>query len=77
MSNEMLAHRIGLLPIHVSNVFSGSRRTIALRFKAVNDSTTSMDITADNIDVYKIGSPDRGASEGSIQTDPSPSPYQW
>ena len=58
MSNEMLAHRIGLLPIHVSNPLLWKPEEYRFEIKAINDTTTSMDITADNIDVYKIGSPD-------------------
>ena len=54
MSNEMLAHRIGLLPIHVSNPLLWKPEEYRFEIKAVNDSTTSMDITADNIDVYKL-----------------------
>lgn len=54
MSNEMLAHRIGLLPIHVESPLLWKPEEYIFEIKAKNETNESMDITADNIVVKKV-----------------------
>jgi len=55
MSNEMLAHRIGLLPIHVEAPLLWKPEEYTFEISAKNETNDSMDITADNIIVKKVG----------------------
>lgn len=54
MSNEMLAHRIGLLPLQIKKPLLWKPEDYTFSINVKNDSTDSMDITADNISVKKI-----------------------
>ena len=54
MSNEMLAHRIGLLPIHVETPLLWKPEEYTFEISAKNETNESMDITADNIIVKKV-----------------------
>lgn len=54
MSNEMLAHRIGLLPIHVKTPLLWNPDEYIFEIRAKNETTDSMDITADNITVKRV-----------------------
>lgn len=54
MSNEMLAHRIGLLPIHVEAPLLWKPEEYTFEISAKNETNNSMDITADNIIVKKV-----------------------
>ncbi len=65
MSNEMLAHRIGLLPIHVKNPLKWNPDEYIFKLDVVNDSTEPRDVVAGDIQVLK----NRGAGE-----DPLPVP---
>jgi DNA-directed RNA polymerase subunit L len=65
MSNEMLAHRIGLLPIHVENPLEWDPEKYTFKLSIVNDSTEQRDVVASDIQVFK----NRGAEE-----DPLPVP---
>ena len=65
MSNEMLSHRIGLIPIHVSNPMEWNPEDYTFKMNVVNDSPDSRDVTASDIQVLK----NRGAEE-----DPLPIP---
>lgn len=58
MSNEMLAHRIGLLPIQIKKPLLWKPEEYLFSISAKNDTTNSMDITADNIIVKKVLGPD-------------------
>jgi DNA-directed RNA polymerase subunit D len=49
MTNEMLAHRIGLLPIHVENPLEFNPENYEFSLSIINDSNTSRDITASDI----------------------------
>lgn len=59
MSNEMLAHRIGLVPIHVKEPLNWSPETYTFKLDVTNDSSDPLDIVASDIMVYK----DRGPEE--------------
>jgi DNA-directed RNA polymerase subunit L len=59
MSNEMLAHRIGLLPIHVSNPLEWNSAEYAFKLNIVNESPDPQDVLAADIQVLK----NRGAEE--------------
>ena len=65
MSNEMLAHRIGLLPIHVENPLDWDPEKYTFKLSIVHDSTEQRDVVASDIQVFK----NRGAEE-----DPLPVP---
>ena len=65
MSNEMLAHRIGLLPIHVENPLEWDPEKYTFKLNIVHDSTEQRDVVASDIEVFK----NRGAEE-----DPLPVP---
>jgi DNA-directed RNA polymerase subunit L len=53
MSNEMLAHRIGLLPVHVAAPLKWNEEDFIFKLHLKNDEFASKDITADLIKVYK------------------------
>jgi DNA-directed RNA polymerase II subunit RPB3 len=59
MSNEMLSHRIGLIPIHVSNPMEWNPEEYSFKMNVVNDSPDSLDVTASDIQILK----NRGAEE--------------
>lgn len=59
MSNEMLAHRIGLLPIHVEAPLLWKPEEYTFEINVKNDTTDSVDITADDIIVKKLMGPDQ------------------
>jgi hypothetical protein len=65
MSNEMLAHRIGLVPIHVENPLEWDPEKYTFKLSIVHDSTEQRDVVASDIQVFK----NRGAEE-----DPLPVP---
>jgi len=58
MSNEMLAHRIGLLPIHVSNPLEWAPESHTFTLSVINDSADPKDIVAADIRVLKNRGPD-------------------
>jgi DNA-directed RNA polymerase II subunit RPB3 len=58
MSNEMLAHRIGLLPIHVKNPLKWEPDQYTFKLDIVNDSTEPRDVVAADIQVLKNRGPD-------------------
>ena len=59
LSNEMLAHRIGLIPIHVENPLDWKPEDYSFSLKVVNDSSNPLDVVAGDIQVLKR----RGAEE--------------
>jgi DNA-directed RNA polymerase subunit D len=59
MSNEMLAHRVGLLPIHVSNPLAWNPDEYSFELNIKNDSADPLDVKASDIRVLK----DRGPEE--------------
>ncbi len=65
MSNEMIAHRIGLLPISVSNPLDWDPKEYSFKLNVVNDSSERLDVKASDIQVLK----QRGPTE-----DPLPVP---
>jgi DNA-directed RNA polymerase subunit L len=54
MSHEMLAHRIGLLPIYVSNPLEWKEDEYTFELDVVNDSVDCRDVTAADIKIMKI-----------------------
>ena len=58
MSNEMLAHRIGLLPIHVKEPLSWDPEKYTFNLDVTNDSTNPLDVTAADIKVFRLGAPE-------------------
>lgn len=59
MSNEMLAHRIGLIPIHVKNPLEWNPDAYSFSLNITNDSADPRDIVAGDITVLQ----NRGAEE--------------
>lgn len=59
MSNEMLAHRVGLLPVHVTDPLNWSPEEYTFKLDVTNDSSDPLDVVASDIRVYK----DRGPEE--------------
>jgi len=59
MSNEMLAHRIGLLPVHVKDPLNWSPDEYTFKLDVTNDSSDILDVVAADFKVYK----NRGAEE--------------
>ena len=58
ISNEMLAHRIGLLPIHVQNPLTWDTEEYSFQLRVKNETAEPMDITADMIEVYRNTGPE-------------------
>ncbi len=58
MSNEMLAHRIGLIPIHVSDPLSWNPEDYEFKLDVKNDAAENLDIVAADIEVYKSRGPE-------------------
>ena len=58
MSNEMLAHRIGLLPIHVQNPLEWKPDEYSFKLNVTNDSSEPRDIVASDIQVFKNRGPE-------------------
>jgi DNA-directed RNA polymerase subunit L len=58
MSNEMLAHRIGLIPVHVADPLSWNPEEYTFKLDIKNDSSELRDIVAGDIEVYKNRGPD-------------------
>jgi DNA-directed RNA polymerase subunit L len=59
LSNEMLAHRIGLIPIHVENPLDWKPEEYSFSLKVSNESSDPLDVVAGDIQVLK----NRGAEE--------------
>ena len=59
MSNEMLAHRIGLIPLHVTRPLEWNAEDYSFSLNVVNNGTDPLDIVASDIQVLK----NRGAEE--------------
>lgn len=59
MSNEMLAHRIGLIPIHVTKPLEWNAEAYSFSLSVTNNSTDPLDVVASDITVLK----NRGAEE--------------
>lgn len=55
MTNEMLADRIGLLPIHNSDPAQFNPDKYIFRLSVSNDSSDPRDITASDIEVFQLG----------------------
>jgi len=53
MTNEMLAHRIGLLPIMVANPLDWNPDMYEFTLNVTNESNTTRDVTASDIKVFK------------------------
>jgi DNA-directed RNA polymerase subunit L len=58
MSNEMLAHRIGLVPVHVANPLEWDSESHIFKLKITNDSSDSIDVVASDIQVLRVREPD-------------------
>ena len=59
MSNEMLAHRLGLIPVHVKDPLNWVPENYTFKLDVTNDSSDLLDVVASDIKVYK----DRGPEE--------------
>ncbi len=57
MSNEMLAHRIGLIPIHVANPLEWDSESHTFKLNVTNDSPDSIDVVASDIKVLRVREP--------------------
>jgi DNA-directed RNA polymerase II subunit RPB3 len=58
MSNEMLAHRVGLIPINISNPLEWNSAQYAFKLNVVNDSPDSRDVVAADIQVLQNRGPE-------------------
>jgi DNA-directed RNA polymerase subunit L len=58
MSNEMLAHRIGLIPLHIERPTEWNPSEYTFKLNVVNDSTIPLDVVAADIQVYKNRGPE-------------------
>jgi DNA-directed RNA polymerase II subunit RPB3 len=58
MSNEMLAHRIGLLPIHIANPLEWDSNSYIFKMNVINDSSDTIDVVASDIQVLRVRGPD-------------------
>lgn len=58
MSNEMLAHRIGLIPVHVEKPLEWDPEEFIFKLDVVNDSTNLLDVVASDIQVLKNRGPE-------------------
>jgi DNA-directed RNA polymerase subunit L len=58
MSNEMLAHRIGLLPIHVKKPLEWNPDEYTFKLDIVNESSEPRDVVAADIQVFKNRGPE-------------------
>jgi DNA-directed RNA polymerase subunit L len=58
MSNEMLAHRIGLLPIHIVKPLEWVPTQYTFKLDITNDSTEARDVVAADIQVLKNRGPE-------------------
>ena len=58
MSNEMLAHRLGLVPIHVADPLKWSPDEYTFKLDITNNSTDLLDVVASDIQVYKNRGPE-------------------
>lgn len=58
MSNEMLSHRIGLLPVHVSNPLEFNPAEYSFKLDVTNTSPDPLDVKAADIQVFKNRGPD-------------------
>jgi DNA-directed RNA polymerase subunit L len=63
MSNEMLAHRVGLIPIYVDRPLEWKADQYTFKLDITNDSGEPRDITAADIEVYQ----DRGPEEEPLR----------
>lgn len=66
MSNEMLAHRIGLLPVHISDPLKFNSEEYKFQLKVKNETKEPLDVVAGDIEVFRLkGSdePERLASK--------------
>jgi len=68
MSNEMLAHRIGLLPVHVTNPLEWKPDDYTFKLNVKNESFELRDITADDIKVFKNMGPNEEPKEVPSRT---------
>lgn len=55
MTNEMLADRIGLLPVHVENPLDWNPDSHIFKLSVTNDSAEPRDVVAADIQVFKLG----------------------
>ena len=62
LSNEMLAHRVGLIPIHVEKPLDWNPEEYKFSLKVVNESSEPLDVVAADIQVLRS----RGAEEEPI-----------
>jgi DNA-directed RNA polymerase subunit L len=58
MSNEMLAHRIGLLPLHITNPLEWNPDDYVFKLDIKHDSTEQRDVVAADIQVLKNRGPE-------------------
>jgi DNA-directed RNA polymerase subunit D len=58
MSNEMLAHRVGLIPVHVANPLDWNPDEYSFELNVTNTSADPLDVKASDIRVLKDRGPD-------------------
>lgn len=64
MSNEMIAHRVGLIPVHVSNPLEWNPEEYTFELNVTNTSADSKDVVATDFQVMKY----RGPEEDPLPT---------
>jgi len=63
MTNEMLAHRIGLLPIYIPDPLKFEKDKYLFELKEVNDKDVSRDVTCSDFTVYELPVPTATTTE--------------
>lgn len=58
MTNEMLAHRFGLIPIHVKDPMNFKVDNFTFKIDVRNDTDRTLDVTSEDIQVFEQRSPD-------------------
>ncbi len=58
MTNEMLAHRFGLIPVHVKDPLNFKPDNFIFKLDVRNDTDRTLDVTSEDIQVFEQRSPD-------------------
>lgn len=58
MTNEMLAHRIGLIPVYVKDPLNFKAENFSFVLNVRNDTDRTLDVTSEDIQVFEQRSPD-------------------
>jgi DNA-directed RNA polymerase subunit L/DNA-directed RNA polymerase alpha subunit len=68
MTNEMLAHRIGLLPIYVPHPLKFEKDKYLFKLEEINDKDVPRDVTCSDFTVYELTTPSTTAATTAATT---------